>query len=239
MSSNTSGGPGGRQRVLFWVALASALAGSALVAVFLVSQDSPPTVDSSAATARETSGPPTGAAARTGDSGQPTHNRGAGRHARDPLAASRPTRIEIPAIDVAADVIGIGMAANGELNAPSGEHIDDAAWFENSPTPGQTGPSVIEGHIDTDSGPSVFYRLAALRPGDQIEIARADGSTVTFTVTRLRDYPSKDAFPTQLVYGGNVDEPSLRLITCSNFDHSVGHYAGNTVVYATLSHARR
>ena len=50
-----------------------------------------------------------------------------------------------------------------------------AAWYKYSVTPGQIGTSVIEGHVDTDQGPAVFFRLGALRPGDLVNVRLADG----------------------------------------------------------------
>jgi len=106
-------------------------------------------------------------------------------------------------------------------------------------TPGQTGPSVIEGHVDTVDGPSVFFNLGDLRPDDTIKVTRADDKVAIFTVDAVRAYESKAEFPTTAVYGGDLSTPTLRLITCSNFDDSIGHYLGNTVVFAHLTDVRR
>lgn len=154
------------------------------------------------------------------------------------LPASKPTHIDIPAINVHSPVIPIGKAGDGGLAVPQpGPHLNDVAWYKNSPTPGQLGPSVLEGHIDTLQGPSVFLYLADLTPGDTISIARADDNVAVFTVNAVRSYPTHHAFPTRLVYGagGDLDHATLRLITCANFDDSTGHYEGNTIVYAHLT----
>lgn len=236
MSSHKMSGQGGRRRVI--LALAAALAGIAGVAVlvvFFVVQTEPPEptsfgeVDPAPRTVGPEPSTPTGTTS-AGDDKRHDDN--------DPLPASKPTSISIPAIDVKSPVIKIGKKPDGTLAAPDGKNIDKAAWYKNSPTPGQTGPSVIEGHIDTVEGRSVFYRLAALEEGDKVKVGRADGTRVVFTVTGLRSYPSDEAFPTNLVYGGDVSVPSLRLITCSNFDDNTGHYQGNTVVFATLTAVR-
>jgi|GEM_PF-878406 len=151
------------------------------------------------------------------------------------LGRSLPVRIDIPAINVHASVMAMDLAPDGSLGVPApGPHYDDVAWYENSPSPGELGPSVIAGHLDSPrNGPSVFYRLGALAPGDLVRIARADGSTVTFTVIGLRQYPRRD-FPPE-VYA-DLDYPGLRLITCGgDLDPRTRHYLDNTVVYATLS----
>jgi sortase (surface protein transpeptidase) len=107
-----------------------------------------------------------------------------------------------------------------------------AGWYTRSPRPGAVGPAIILGHIDSDQGPGVFFRLAGLRPGDPIYIRRSDGSTVEFWVTAVQSY-LKARFPTQAVYGPTPDA-ELRLITCGGaFDAATSHYLGNVVVYAT------
>lgn len=137
-------------------------------------------------------------------------------------------------------LLQLGLDTNGALAVPQpGPHYNDAAWFTGSPTPGAFGPSVIEGHIDSAvEGPSVFFHLGALTPGDQIQVHRADGVTAVFTVNAVRRYP-KDHFPTATVYG-DTDRAALRLITCGGaFDHATGSYLDNTVVFAHLTGSHR
>ena len=93
---------------------------------------------------------------------------------------------------------------------------------------------MIAGHIDSKSGPAVFFHLDRLRPGDRVLVHRQDGTAATFAVTGSRQFP-KAEFPSTLVYGPTPD-PELRLITCSGaFDRTTGHYVDNTVVSATLT----
>jgi LPXTG-site transpeptidase (sortase) family protein len=149
------------------------------------------------------------------------------------LPVSLPVSLRIPAIDVRTGLITLGRNPDGTLGVPQpGPDYDKAAWFDGSPRPGEIGPAVIEGHVDSAAnGPSVFYSLGALVPGDRIEVTRADGSTVAFRVDEVRVVP-KDDFPTLEVYG-NTDGPELRLITCGGpFDSAAGHYEDNVVVFA-------
>ena len=107
-----------------------------------------------------------------------------------------------------------------------------AGWYKGSPRPGAIGSAVIAGHIDSLSGPGVFYRLSELRVGDRVYVRRADGTTVEFQVTAVRSY-LKDDFPTEAVFGPSP-YAQLRLITCGgDFNFATGHYLSNTVVYAT------
>lgn len=152
------------------------------------------------------------------------------------MKRSTPISISIPAIDVSSKLQDLGLNSNGTIQVPQpGPNYNEAAWYKYSPTPGQIGPSVIEGHIDSAAeGPSVFFRLGALKPGEHIDITLKDGSVAVFTITAVRQYP-KTSFPTSQVYG-NTNFAALRLISCSGvFDHSTKQYLSNVVVYAALT----
>jgi sortase (surface protein transpeptidase) len=96
------------------------------------------------------------------------------------------------------------------------------------------GPAVILGHIDGNRQEGIFWRLHALKPGATVSIGRQDGTTVTFTVTKVAQVP-KNAFPTTMVYGDTAD-PELRLITCGGaFDATTHNYLDNVIVYATVT----
>ncbi|HET6747958.1 MAG TPA: class F sortase [Actinomycetes bacterium] len=148
--------------------------------------------------------------------------------------AAPPVRIRIPAIGVSAAVVRLGLNRDGTLQVPADFGV--TGWFTGGPAPGETGPAVIAGHIDSRRGPAVFYRLHALRPGDRVAVERADGTTVQFAVEGSAQYP-KRAFPTEAVFGPSPD-PLLRLITCGGaFDRSTRHYRDNVVVTARLASA--
>jgi sortase (surface protein transpeptidase) len=151
-----------------------------------------------------------------------------------PDTAARPVRIVIPSIGISAPVKPVGLNADGTLQMPPLTDRNLAAWYDRGAAPGQDGPAVVVGHVDSYLGPSVFFRLHALRPGDAIEIWRQDASVVVFTVSRLQEVP-KSHFPTGGVYGP-VPDPELRLVTCGGeFNPALGSYEDNLIVYAVLS----
>lgn len=156
------------------------------------------------------------------------------------LVDSKPTGLSIPSIGVDSDVNHLGLAADGSLETPApGPLYNEAAWYRYSPTPGSLGPAILLGHVDSAAeGPSVFYRLGELEPGDRISVTRADGSIAVFMVESVRRY-AKDNFPTELVYS-DIDHAGLRIVTCGGaFDTSTGHYLDNVVVFASLVGARQ
>lgn len=155
------------------------------------------------------------------------------------MATSEPTAIDIPAIGVHSEMQQVGLTAQHTLEVPApGPHYDQAAWYRHSATPGAIGTAIVVGHVDSArDGPSVFFDLAKLMPGDEVLVTRRDGTVAIFTVDAVHRYP-KDEFPTELVYG-STDYPALRVITCGGaFDRDRRKYLDNVVVFATFVGAR-
>jgi hypothetical protein len=143
----------------------------------------------------------------------------------------RPTGLVIPAIGVRTRLIRLGLTASGALQVPT--DVGVAGWYTGSPRPGGTGSAVIAGHIDSVSGPAVFFRLRELRPGELVYVQRRHGPMAVFRVTAVQ-MVLKSKFPTAAVYGP-VPNAQLRLITCGGtFDPATGHYLSNVVVFAVL-----
>ena len=147
----------------------------------------------------------------------------------EPAAPAYPVSVSIPSIKVQTTLQLLTLDSSGALNPPT--NLVQAGWYTGSSVPGQAGPAVLAGHVDSVSGPAVFYRLGLLKVGDTVTVTLSDQSTVEFSVTRVDSYPKND-FPTLSVYGP-VPDPELRLITCGG-SFANGHYLNNTVVYATL-----
>jgi hypothetical protein len=151
----------------------------------------------------------------------------------EPLPRSVPRFVRIPGIGVAAPLMKVGLDADGAVQVPPLGAHNLAGWYRGGPAPGQRGPAVILGHVDSATGISVFYRLRDLHAGDRVYVTLADGKVAVFVVDGLQKV-AKDAFPTASVYR-KAGYPSLRLITCGGpFDQVTGHYLDNIIVYAHL-----
>ena len=143
--------------------------------------------------------------------------------------AAAPVRVRVPAIGVDSELLRLGTDAAGVLVPP--DDPDRAGWFPGAAVPGNVGPAVVAGHVDSVEGPAVFARLRELGPGDEVVVDREDGTTAHFTVTGVGRHP-KDDFPTEAVYGP-TPRAELRLVTCGgDFDRSRGSYEDNVVVFA-------
>jgi sortase (surface protein transpeptidase) len=151
--------------------------------------------------------------------------------ARMPVRAGpRPVRINIPTISVSAEVEPLHRAADGTLDTPP--DWDDAGWYADGTVPGQRGPAVIVGHVDSaHDGPAVFYRLPRLQHGDDVLVETSDGQNHRFVVDTTRKF-AKTKFPTDLVYGP-TPLAELRLITCTgSFDRATRNYSEDLIVTA-------
>jgi sortase (surface protein transpeptidase) len=153
------------------------------------------------------------------------------RSTRGYQATPLPVRIDIPRIGVVSSLDQLGRARDRTVEVPTRWEV--AGWYAAGTRPGDPGSAVILGHVDSKRGPAVFFRLHELRKGDEIQVGRADGSTIRFAVERLAQY-DKQRFPTDEVYYPTLT-PALRLVTCGGeFDATVGHYRSNVIVFATL-----
>ncbi|MGS2619493.1 class F sortase [Micromonospora sp. LZ34] len=152
----------------------------------------------------------------------------------DPAPAGPPTRVRVPRIGVDSRLTVLGLDARDALAAPS--DFDTAGWYGGGPAPGDPGPAVIAGHLDSTDGPAVFARLGELRPGDRVQVWRG-ARVVAFRVTGAVR-AGKEHFPTAAVYGPTPG-PELRLVTCGGaFDRRAGHYRDNLVVFAVAESSR-
>lgn len=149
--------------------------------------------------------------------------------AATPAARAAPTAVRLPSIEVEDTLLRLGIAPDGTAEVPA--DYDRVGWFDRGVVPGARGPTVLLGHVDSRTGPAVFYRLRELRPGDPVEVDRSDGTTARYVVTRTEQV-AKDRFPTFAVFGTTRDDV-VRLVTCTGtFDRGARSYTDNLVVHA-------
>lgn len=228
-------GTGRRPSPRTWIAIAVGLALVAAVAVVVAvtgQQQAPQP-------ARATADPSRSSAPSVPPPAQPsTPAPGSGAPAADAPAVAEPVSVGISSLGVTSDLLRLDLNDDGSVEVPPLEPDDKAGWYQRGPAPGAVGPAVILGHVDSaEYGPGVFFDLGALQPGDEVEVARADGTVAVFAVDRVERHP-KVEFPTIAVYG-NTPDAQLRLITCGgNFDSSVRSYEDNIIAFATMTGSR-
>ena len=214
------------------LAIGLAVAGTTALVAGYANRPTPPPVPTAdaAGSIAPTPSPPTTSAARP----SPAATRPAAPAAPSPAARLRgvPVAISIPSIGVSSPLVDLGLNPDRSVEVPTSFHV--AGWYEYGVEPGENGPSVYLGHVDSASGPGVFYRLGDLRPGDRVTIQRADRALVTYVITGVRQYP-KTSFPTLDVYA-DTPTPTIRLVTCGGtFDSATRHYLSNIVAYGRLA----
>lgn len=150
-----------------------------------------------------------------------------------PLPRSRATSLRIPSLGIDAPVVGVGLDDDRQLRTPPVDKPRLVGWYEDGPTPGESGTAVAVGHRDTMTGAAVFAALGQVEPGSRIEARRADGRTAVYTVDRVRVF-DKSRFPDKEVYGP-ARRPELRVITCGGLYTRRTGYSSNVVVFAHLT----
>jgi LPXTG-site transpeptidase (sortase) family protein len=169
---------------------------------------------------------PTAASGSAGKLQDPTA--GAGTTRTDATA----TRVQIPAIAVDSQLVSLSLIpGTDQLQAPA--NFDLAGWYTDGVLPGDIGPAVIDGHVDSRTAPGVFLHLSEVKQGDLILVTLSNGAVKKFIVDSTTEAP-KNAFPTAVVYGP-TPTAQLRVITCDGiFNNATGHYLDNRIVFASL-----
>jgi LPXTG-site transpeptidase (sortase) family protein len=143
---------------------------------------------------------------------------------------SVPERIMIPALDVNAPIVSVGLKDDGSMEIPG---ASEAGWYRLGAQPGDSmGSAVIAGHVDHEKTPGVFLELRRLNVNDEVSIADTDGRLHGYRVTE-RFQVAKAALPTSELFRRN-GPPVLTLITCGgSFDRKTRRYDDNIVIRAT------
>jgi len=142
-----------------------------------------------------------------------------------------PARLEIPSLGIDSSLIDLFVAEDGTMGVPT--TAEQIGWWEDGPLPGEPGASLIAAHVSLGGEPGAFAELDALAVGAEVVVDRVDGTTATYEVTSVEQFP-KDEFPEERVY--SYDGPTrLHLVTCGGeIDPDTGHYDDNVVVFADL-----
>lgn len=149
------------------------------------------------------------------------------------LGRSEPTHLRISRVGIDTDLMTLGLNPDDTIEVPPDVADAPAGWYRNLSSPGQNGPAVILGHLDSPDDKGVFFNLGALRQGDIIVVTRRDSSVATFTVDMVAEF-AQGAFPTAGVYG-ETDHPALRLVTCGGKFSRTEGYEDSVVVFASLT----
>jgi sortase (surface protein transpeptidase) len=148
------------------------------------------------------------------------------------VPAGWPKTLSIPRIGVSrAPVEANTFSTSKDIEAPF--KWGDVAWYSRGPRPGDVGRANVVGHLDSYTGPAVFYQLKTLKKGDKILVSYPGGRSLTFQVQWSHLYPNTH-LPMQFLYG-TTTQRGLALTTCGGTFHRDGTgYDHKLIVYATL-----
>src|ERR1051325_9944662 len=85
-------------------------------------------------------------------------------------ALGPPTRLRIPSISVDTTVAPLGPDKSGALEAP--DSVTVAGWYAAGTAPGDIGPAVIAGHVDSKTTAGVFKKRGHVSRGDARQRSR-------------------------------------------------------------------
>lgn len=153
----------------------------------------------------------------------------------DPIVAApsirpgMPVSIAIPALDVDAPVVPVGLEPDGSMEIPG---ATEAGWYHYGVRPGDgAGSAVIAGHVDHARQPGVFIELRRLEVGSEIVVTDTEGVARQFVVAE-RYQVDKDSLPGPELFRRD-GQALLTLITCGGaFDRKQREYADNIIVRA-------
>jgi sortase (surface protein transpeptidase) len=150
---------------------------------------------------------------------------------RPVIAASPPTRVQVPSVGIDVRVVGVGVQPDGLMELPRDPKI--AGWYRFGPDPSDpTGSTVISAHVDSlQFGLGPFSRLRDLPAGAEIIVTTADGTQHRY-ITEAVARSLKDELPVAELFERS-GPPRLVLITCGGqFDTATRTYSDNVIVTA-------
>ena len=94
----------------------------------------------------------------------------------------------MPALGVNRSVlVPLGLNPDHTIQVPPLAAPTELGLYSHGPKPGDRGPAVILGHINANGVDGAFAHLGALKPGDRVQVARPDGTTVAVRGLQDRD----------------------------------------------------
>ncbi len=137
--------------------------------------------------------------------------------------------IELPGVDIEADVVAVGAADDGQMELPDNPNV--VGWYRFGPTAGEgAGSVVLGGHVDSRRfGLGPLARLVDVEAGDEVVIRSSAGDVHRYAVVDVQVVP-KAELSTADVFSRDGTE-RLVLITCTG-DFDGAHYRDNAIVTA-------
>jgi LPXTG-site transpeptidase (sortase) family protein len=140
--------------------------------------------------------------------------------------ASNNLTLDIPKLDLKMPIVGVALN-HGTWDVTW--LLNRAGWLEQTAFPTFSGNSVVTGHVTLSNGdPGPFAKLSILSPGDDVFV-HAFGQLYVYQVRTI-----KTVKPNDITIFRHEDKSWLSLVTCGNYDDTLGVYLNRVVVRAEL-----
>lgn len=169
----------------------------------------------------------------TGLPTRPTQDKTTEQKQEHAVPAAHPRHITIPSINVSANVISVGLTADGAMAAP--ETAWDVGWYNQSALPGPSkGAVLLDGHVNNAlNTPGVFFQLGTLKKGDAITLERGDGAILNYTILRVEQIPTKKVDMARMMQSAEAGKQGLNLISCGGaYDYAKRTFVDRVLVFA-------
>ena len=150
-----------------------------------------------------------------------------------------PWSLVIPAAQLRAGIVGVGVTPGGALGAPDNPEV--IGWWEAGPSPGEPGNVLLTGHRDFrdiygNVGAGVCWLLPNVVPGDFILIEDDEARVTHLYVVSAAVSVSYDDPAASTYLRGDSGSAKLTLITCDGvFNAETVNYSERRVVVAGLT----
>ncbi len=143
--------------------------------------------------------------------------------------ANLPLKLNIPAINIDANIQYVGLTPDGLMDTPS--NYTDVAWYQLGVAPGEIGSAVIAGHFGTTN--SIFNNLSKLKIGDELKIINNQDKTISFIVNKIEIYNANDN--AEQIFFSSDNLAHLNLITCYGiWNKATNRYQSRLVIFADI-----
>lgn len=143
----------------------------------------------------------------------------------------KPRVIRIQRIGLQARLMPVTASVGGEPSPT--DNIHDVGWLTTSAKPGSQGVMMLNGFVAGPTQQGAFNGLSGLMTGDVIQVEQGDGKTITYSVVKVKLYPSDKVDMNELLEPIAPDKPGLSLIAnTGRFNVRTNQFEDRAAVWA-------
>jgi LPXTG-site transpeptidase (sortase) family protein len=147
------------------------------------------------------------------------------------VADALPRIITIPELNIETYIQQVGVDQYKRIAVPSNIYL--TGWFIDSAKPGESGVSIIDGHMGGRYEKGIFKELDKLSVDDKFYITYGDGRDVYFQVKEVKTVSIDEAEEVLYKKLDNIDK-QLNLITCGGEYNKQSGYDKRVIVIAQM-----